>query len=67
MVTVAVELTRLLVIAVCNADENPNEDDSAPAGETMVPLEEATANASIDCRSGLHKGLTCGGEHESME
>ena len=41
MVAVAVELASLGVVAVSNADEDPDKDDREPAGETVVALEEA--------------------------
>ena len=41
VVAVAVELASLGVVAVRNADEDPEKDDREPAGETVVALEEA--------------------------
>ena len=41
VVAVAVELARGGVVAVVDADEDPDHDDGAPASETVVALEEA--------------------------
>lgn len=41
MVPISVERASLLVVAICEADEDPHKDDGTPASKAMVTLEEA--------------------------
>ena len=49
VVAVAVEVAVGGVVAVGDADEDPDEDDRGPARETVVALEEAVAFMSATC------------------